>query len=65
MNERGPNGEMLKLSKSRMAEDSPLWLEEFLKHYDPDPLRYYLTAIAPEQQRGAFELREFISRNAL
>jgi len=63
LNERGPNGEMLKLSKSRMGEDSPLWIEEFLKHYDPDPLRYYLTAIAPENQRGAFEMREFISKN--
>lgn len=63
LNERGPDGEMLKLSKSRMGENSPLWLEEFLKTYDADPLRYYLTAVAPENQRGAFELREFIDRN--
>ncbi len=63
MNERGPNGEMLKISKSRMGDDHPLWLEEFLKLYDPDPLRYYLTSIATENQRGAFDLREFVSRN--
>jgi len=63
LNERGSDGQMLKLSKSRMGEDSPLWIEEFLKHYDPDPLRYYLTAIAPENQRGAFEMKEFISKN--
>jgi len=63
LNERGPDGQMLKLSKSRMGEDSPLWIEEFLKHYDPDPLRYYLTAIAPENQRGAFEMGEFLSKN--
>ncbi len=63
LNERGPNGEMLKLSKSRMGDDSPLWIEEFLKRYDPDPLRYYLTAIATENQRGAFDLKEFVSKN--
>jgi len=63
LNERGPGGEMLKLSKSRMGDDSPLWLEEFLKRYDPDPLRYYLTSIAPENQRGAFEMSEFVARN--
>lgn len=63
LNERGPDGKMLKLSKSRMGEDSPLWIEEFLKRFDPDPLRYYLTAIAPENQRGAFEMREFVSKN--
>jgi methionyl-tRNA synthetase len=63
VNERGPDGEMLKLSKSRMGEDSPLWVDVFLKTYDPDPLRYYLTAIAPENQRGAFELSEFIAKN--
>ena len=63
MNERGPDGEPLKLSKSRMGEDSPLWLEEFLKRYEPDPLRYYLTAIAPENQQAAFDMGEFISRN--
>lgn len=63
LNERGPDGEMLKLSKSRMGDDSPLWIEEFLKRYDPDPLRYYLTAIATENQRGAFEMREFVSKN--
>jgi methionyl-tRNA synthetase len=63
LNERGPDGQMLKLSKSRMGDDSPLWLEEFLKRFDPDPLRYYLTAIAPENQRGAFDMGEFYSRN--
>ncbi|MBN1488829.1 MAG: methionine--tRNA ligase [Phycisphaerae bacterium] len=63
LNERGPDGAMLKLSKSRMGDDSALWIEQFLKGYDPDPLRYYLTSIAPENQRGAFEMREFLARN--
>jgi len=63
LNERGPNGEMLKLSKSRMGPESPLWIETFLKQYDPDPVRYYLTAIAPENQRTAYEHREFMARN--
>lgn len=63
LNERGPNGEMLKLSKSRMGEESPLWLDVFLKRYDGESLRYYLTAIAPETARGAFDMQEYVNRN--
>lgn len=63
LNERGPNGEILKFSKSRMGPEAMGWVSSFLRHYDPDPLRYYLTAIAPENQRTNYEHREFISRN--
>ncbi|MGL5095191.1 MAG: methionine--tRNA ligase, partial [Planctomycetia bacterium] len=34
-----------KISKSR---GTAVWIEDFLQECDPDPLRYYLTAIAPE-----------------
>lgn len=52
-----------KISKSKTADDSPVWIEEFLKRYDPDALRYYLTAIAPETSRTSFDPQDFMARN--
>ncbi len=49
-----------KISKSR---GTAIWIEEYLKTFDPDPLRYYLTAIAPENQRTTFDVDDFIQRN--
>ena len=49
------------MSKSR---GTAIWIEEYLKtFFDPDPLRYYLTAVAPETQRTAFDIDDFIARN--
>jgi methionyl-tRNA synthetase len=53
-------GKEEKISKSRGTVIS---IEEYLKRCEPDPLRYYLTAIAPENQRTAFDLDDFIKRN--
>ncbi len=52
--------EQEKLSKSR---GNALWIEDYLRRFDPDPLRYYLTAIAPESQRTAFVADDFLARN--
>ncbi len=35
----------------------------FLSRYDPDPLRYYLTAVAPETRDTEFAWEEFVERN--
>jgi methionyl-tRNA synthetase len=56
-------GEMRKISKSETPQDSPVWIEEYLKHFDPDALRYYLTAIAPETARTSFDTDDFVARN--
>jgi methionyl-tRNA synthetase len=49
-----------KLSKSRgSAVDVPY----FLSRYDPDPLRYYLTAVAPETRDTEFTWEDFVERN--
>ncbi|MCG3125779.1 MAG: Methionine--tRNA ligase [Phycisphaerae bacterium] len=56
-------GEEEKISKSRTPQESPVWIEEYLKRYDPDALRYYLTAIAPEAARTFFDPAHFIQRN--
>ncbi len=45
LNIKFPGQEEQKISKSR---GTAIWIEEYLKTFDPDPLRYYLTAIAPE-----------------
>jgi len=49
--------------KSSKSRGTAIWIEEFLKTLDPDPLRFYLTAIAPESQRTAFNPVDFITRN--
>ena len=49
-----------KFSKSR---GNAIWVGEYLQELEPDPLRYYLTAIAPESSRTAFEMDDFIQRN--
>jgi methionyl-tRNA synthetase len=49
-----------KFSKSRgAAVDVPY----FLSKYDPDPLRYYLTATAPETRDTDFSWEDFVERN--
>jgi methionyl-tRNA synthetase len=49
-----------KFSSSRGA---PIYVGDFLERYDPDPLRYYLTAAGPEQQDTDFTWSEFVRRN--
>lgn len=60
LNIRFPGRDEEKISKSR---GSAVWIEDFLDQFDPDPLRYYLTAIAPETARTAYNPDEFLSRN--
>ncbi len=60
LNIQFPGAEEQKISKSR---GTAIWIDEYLKRFAPDPLRYYLTAIAPEAQRTAFDVDDFITRN--
>ncbi len=60
INIRFPGKDEEKISKSR---GTAIWIEEYLKDFEPDPLRYYLTCIAPESQRTAFDLADFVQRN--
>jgi methionyl-tRNA synthetase len=49
-----------KFSKSRGGTvDVPY----FLSRYDPDPLRFYLTAVAPETRDTEFSWEDFVERN--
>jgi len=60
VNFKMPGKDEEKMSKSR---GTAVWIAEYLRSFDPDPLRYYLTAIAPEQQRTTFALADFVERN--
>jgi methionyl-tRNA synthetase len=60
LNIKFPGQEETKVSKSR---GTAIWIDEFLEKFDPDPLRYYLTAVAPEKRRTPFNADDFISRN--
>ncbi|MCH8967341.1 MAG: methionine--tRNA ligase, partial [Planctomycetes bacterium] len=60
LNIKFPGKDEEKISKSR---GTAVWIGDFLEMLDPDPLRYYLTAIAPESARTAFDFDEFIARN--
>jgi methionyl-tRNA synthetase len=54
------NMESQKLSTSR---NWAIWAPDLLERYDPDPVRYYLTAIAPEARDTDFTWSDFIRRN--
>jgi methionyl-tRNA synthetase len=40
-----------------------IWAPDMLSRFDPDPIRYYLTAIAPESRDTDFTFEDFIRRN--
>jgi methionyl-tRNA synthetase len=49
-----------KFSSSRQIA---VYVHDFLSRYDPDPLRYFLTAAGPERQDTDFTWAEFVRRN--
>jgi len=49
-----------KLSSSR---NWAVWAPDYLSRYDPDPLRYYLTAHAPESSDSDFTWQGYLDRN--
>jgi methionyl-tRNA synthetase len=60
MNIKFPGREEEKISKSR---GTAVWIEDYLASFEPDPLRYYLTAVAPETRRTTFDFDDFVARN--
>ena len=49
--------------KASTSRNVAIWVHDFLSRYDPDPLRYYLTAGGPETQDTDFTWEEFVRRN--
>jgi methionyl-tRNA synthetase len=54
------NMEGEKLSTSR---NWAIWAPDLLERYEPDPIRFYLNAIAPETRDTDFTFEDFIRRN--
>jgi methionyl-tRNA synthetase len=49
--------------KASTSRNVAIWVADFLSRYDPDPLRYYLTAGGPETQDTDFTWEEFVRRS--
>ncbi len=60
MNIKFPGQEEQKISKSR---GHAVRIEDYLRTFEADPLRYYLTTVAPEGARTAFDIDDFMARN--
>jgi methionyl-tRNA synthetase len=60
-----PANEFLNLEgeKFSTSRNWAVWLPDYIERYDPDPLRYYLTAMAPETRDADFTWEGFVTRN--
>lgn len=60
-----PANEFLNLEGKKFSTSGnwAVWANDFLDRYDPDPLRYALTAGAPESSDADFSWSEFVRRN--
>ncbi len=59
-----PANEFLNLEgrKFSTSQNWAVWLPDFLSRYDPDTLRFYLTAIAPDTQDSNFSWADYFRR---
>ena len=60
-----PANEFLSLEGRKLStsQNWAVWLSDYLDRFDPDPLRYYLSANMPESADADFSWREFLRRN--
>jgi len=60
-----PANEFLTIEGKRLSTSRnwAVWLPDYLSRYDPDPLRYLLSANMPETGDTDFSWREFVRRN--
>ncbi len=60
-----PANEFLTIEGKRLSTSRnwAVWLPDYLKKYDPDPLRYLLSINMPETGDTDFSWREFLRRN--
>jgi len=45
------------------SQNWAIWLPDYLERYEPDPLRYYLSAIMPETSDSDFSWAGYVRRN--
>ncbi len=60
-----PANEFLTLEggKYSKSQNWAIWVPDYLSRYEPDPLRYYLSANMPETSDSDFSWRDFYRRN--
>ena len=60
-----PANEFLTIEGRKLStsQNWAVWLPDYLSRYDPDPLRYMLSAKMPETGDTDFSWREFVQRN--
>jgi methionyl-tRNA synthetase len=60
-----PSNEFLTIEGKKISTSHnwAVWMPDYLSRYDADPLRYLLTANAPETGDTDFSWREFVRRN--
>jgi methionyl-tRNA synthetase len=60
-----PANEFLNLEGQKISgsRNWAVWGLDFLSRYDPDPLRYYLTAVMPESKDTDWDWEGFLHRN--
>jgi methionyl-tRNA synthetase len=60
-----PANEFMNIEGQQFSKSRGLavWLPDYLERFDPDPLRYYVTAVMPETRDTDFSWREFVRRN--
>jgi methionyl-tRNA synthetase len=60
-----PANEFLNLEGAQFSTSRnwAVWLHDYLERYTPDPLRYYLTSVAPETGDSEFTWQGFVEHN--
>jgi len=60
-----PANEFLNLEGQQLSTSRnwAVWVPDYLERYAPDPLRYYLTAVAPETRDSEFSWSGYLERN--
>jgi methionyl-tRNA synthetase len=60
-----PSNEYLSMEGKKLSTSRnwAIWAPDLLERFDPDPLRFYLTAIAPETRDTDFTFEDLIRRN--
>ncbi len=60
-----PANEFLNLEGRQLSTSRnwAVWVPDYLDRYDPDPLRYYISATMPETSDSDFSWRDFVRRN--
>ena len=60
-----PANEFLNLEGRQLSTSRnwAVWVPDYLDRYDPDPLRYYMSATMPETSDSDFSWRDFVRRN--